>query len=130
METFKVFHFDPNKDKPYKYMVLFLTNSKRPYDLITEIEQKLKEMDKGSGSVLFDLVLIGSDKTQRYIFSYFDGVNIELDSFGIQRLVPKIYVDVVFKFLSDNYQYVKNSFLPNLEKSMFLKKKKEIKIDI
>ena len=114
---FKIFSDDEGE---YKYFVIMCSEEK-PYEIIKEIEKKLRTLKKGEGKVLFDLTLGNLDKDTRYIEANFDGRNIDIWSFKIVKNVPQALLRKSFDYLSRNYQYVENSILTSAEKFKYKK---------
>lgn len=112
--NFKVFTFNSERYN-YKYFIIMLSETK-PYELIEEIEKKLRNLRKGEGKVLFDLTLGNLNRDMRYVEANFDGNNIDIWSFKIVKDVPKFFMKKSFEYLSKNYEYIENSILTSAEK--------------
>lgn len=111
---FKVFIFNPAK-YGYKYFIIMLSEMK-PYDIIEDIEEKIRNLRMGEGKILFDTTLGNLDKNMRYVEAYFDGKNIDIFSFKIVKNVPEFFINKSFEYLSEHYDYIENSILTSAEK--------------
>ncbi len=77
MKKYKLETVNGNK---FKY-VSFSVDYSRPEEYLADIERELSRK-KFEGSILFDLLLCNGFNSQRYVTSYFDGKNFQLESFS------------------------------------------------
>lgn len=120
----KHFNITPIKSSKYKRIVFSLT-TERLDNYIYELEEELKK-EEIVGNILMDLIISNGIKHRRYALLYFDGNNINLDSFQIINKIEMPIEKVSNIFYSKYFELIENSVLTKPQKFLFRKKLEKI----
>lgn len=114
------FNITPIKSSKYQRIVFSLT-TERLDNYIYELEEELKK-EEIVGNILMDLIISNGVKHRRYALLYFDGNNINLDSFKIIDTIEMSIEKVSNIFYYKNIKLIENSVLTRPQKFLFRKK--------
>lgn len=102
-----------------KYMALVL--SKSFYSPISMRNEIAKELSGKKGYILFDLLLLNGQSSNRFIEAFFNGNTFLFDSFKRVNKIPNDLLDISFRYYHKNQDLFNVSSLTNVERFCFLK---------
>ncbi|WP_170075067.1 type II toxin-antitoxin system RnlB family antitoxin [Paraclostridium dentum] len=122
MESYKIKEIN---DFEYK-LIVFSTDYISPFEHLTNIEENLKLINY-SGKIIFDLLLVNGNTSNRFMEVFFDGNEFDKKSFRIANKLSNEIKNITSSFYSENICIVENSRLSNPIK--FLIKKNKLPFD-
>lgn len=109
-------------DNPEMDFIAFSLTQERVHEYIDDIGHELKELDF-VGYILFDLFMCnGLDSNNRFYTAFFNGENIDLNSFKNCKDVPTEILQECNFFYKNNYKLINDSALTKPQKYLFKKR--------